>query len=603
MTLKSYFKVSGFNSRKKELHLELAPITILVGANGSGKSSAISALRKIQSLASHTDYVNESNIFKVLEFNILESQIFGLTKNSSLTYKLPIKLSNFHNEYELILHYNQYNADKIIITGMTIQNTKSRKPLMELKYKLTDKKSKSGAINIFFDIINIAEEYNNEIERLKFLKEYPMRMRWELKTDPDDEDVEDVVKGEKQIIEMYLNKIFSEFDKISEKITLRPNNHMEESPLGGKGTSLTIHPKFENINMKDELFISYKYENEIENAELENYKNIINTKFVREGYNFEDCSELVLQNIINNIFKHNSDSILFNFHMDKIGRLFLDETDSIAFNIILEKTGTEIVFSEIYKHLIGEYLLKDITANVSSFFRRNNNTIYFPPNRFQKDNLETNPIAFAVNKAKVYSEMGYNSDAFSFFANYWFKQFGIRGQVDGVEDAVDFLTNSNRIDKEGYGLRQIAPLIVALSTAQIPKKPEDYDPNDIQSIFNFSANIQNFCTENYLIEEPEANLHPALQSKLADLFLDAYYKFGHRFVIETHSEYIIRKLQAHVGKGKVDPNLIKIYYFEMDETVREIKINSDGSLSDSFGPGFIDEAQNLALELFFGRLN
>jgi hypothetical protein len=41
----------------------------------------------------------------------------------------------------------------------------------------------------------------------------------------------------------------------------------------------------------------------------------------------------------------------------------------------------------------------------------------------------------------------------------------------------------------------------------------------------------------------------------------------------------------------------------MDETVREIKINSDGSLSDSFGPGFIDEAQNLALELFFSRLN
>jgi len=45
------------------------------------------------------------------------------------------------------------------------------------------------------------------------------------------------------------------------------------------------------------------------------------------------------------------------------------------------------------------------------------------------------------------------------------------------------------------------------------------------------------------IEEPEAHLHPNWQSKLAVLFYELNEEYRLRFIIETHSEYIIRKTQ------------------------------------------------------------
>jgi hypothetical protein len=109
-----------------------------------------------------------------------------------------------------------------------------------------------------------------------------------------------------------------------------------------------------------------------------------------------------------------------------------------------------------------------------------------------------------------------------------------------------------------------------------------------------------------LLEEPEVNMHPGLQSKLANLFTDAYKTFKSRFIIETHSEYLIRKLQYLVGSMDSDfqKEDVIMYYFNDDESVstiepkiKEISINSDGGLTDSFGPGFFDEATKLQFDL------
>ena len=110
-----------------------------------------------------------------------------------------------------------------------------------------------------------------------------------------------------------------------------------------------------------------------------------------------------------------------------------------------------------------------------------------------------------------------------------------------------------------------------------------------------------------VIEEPEANLHPAFQSKLADIFLDAIQKYGFTLIIETHSEYLIRKLQFLTASitSKLKPADTVIYYFyppneipEGEPQIKKINIQDDGSLSDEFGTGFFDEADNIAMELF-----
>lgn len=110
------------------------------------------------------------------------------------------------------------------------------------------------------------------------------------------------------------------------------------------------------------------------------------------------------------------------------------------------------------------------------------------------------------------------------------------------------------------------------------------------------------------IEEPETNLHPMLQSKLADLFVDATKEFNNKFLLETHSEYLIRKLQYLVkdNETNISSSDISLNYLNKDsssdEKVYQIKIKSNGTLDRPLGKGFLDESSNLLVGLMTGKL-
>lgn len=112
------------------------------------------------------------------------------------------------------------------------------------------------------------------------------------------------------------------------------------------------------------------------------------------------------------------------------------------------------------------------------------------------------------------------------------------------------------------------------------------------------------------IEEPEQNLHPMIQSKLADLFHDFAQTFhnesySHTLIIETHSEYLIRKTQlmvANSGMGSEDLATswpISVFYFpsEKGKQPYDMEYLPNGRFKHSFGFGFYDAAGKLALEL------
>jgi len=137
----------------------------------------------------------------------------------------------------------------------------------------------------------------------------------------------------------------------------------------------------------------------------------------------------------------------------------------------------------------------------------------------------------------------------------------------------------------GYGYSQLLPIILVTAI---------YNPSLIS---NPQEDIRLF------ISEPEIHLHPNLQSKLGDLFLD-YIEDKGNLVIETHSEYLIRKIQYLVALGKLKPEQVAIYYFKDPniedkgkDRISRIHIREDGSLSDDFGPGFFDEATNIKFDL------
>ena len=103
-----------------------------------------------------------------------------------------------------------------------------------------------------------------------------------------------------------------------------------------------------------------------------------------------------------------------------------------------------------------------------------------------------------------------------------------------------------------------------------------------------------------IIEEPEQNLHPALQSKLAQLFFEVSKKYDIRFLIETHSEYLIRATQNIVGDQKYKSqedldfkNPFRVYYFQEEGLPYKMGYTPTGMFSESFGEGFFDEAGKL----------
>lgn len=100
-----------------------------------------------------------------------------------------------------------------------------------------------------------------------------------------------------------------------------------------------------------------------------------------------------------------------------------------------------------------------------------------------------------------------------------------------------------------------------------------------------------------LVEEPEQNLHPKLQSFLTELFYGICAAYGLRFIVETHSEYLVRMSQVIVGdetkKDSAWQNPFKVYFFCSNGVPKNIGFSNVGEFVDEFEAGFYSEASRL----------
>ena len=98
------------------------------------------------------------------------------------------------------------------------------------------------------------------------------------------------------------------------------------------------------------------------------------------------------------------------------------------------------------------------------------------------------------------------------------------------------------------------------------------------------------ATAQIMIEEPESNLHPDYQVKLAEMIWDYNKAFGLNFIIETHSEYMLREFQLMVKRDGEDfEQFTKDKFnvnFGVDGEFSNIIINDKGLLSESIAKNF-----------------
>lgn len=193
------------------------------------------------------------------------------------------------------------------------------------------------------------------------------------------------------------------------------------------------------------------------------------------------------------------------------------------------------------------------------------------------------------------------------FINKWLKKFDLG---DGIEISGDeggikvYLKKDNKkrlLADEGYGVTQLVSLLLIIENAIRSETDSETPIKDGKPEFQqiaVSRPSRYIC-----VEEPENHLHPKFQSLLADMFVEAYQKYNIHFIIETHSEYLIRKLQVMVAdkENALASNDVSLNYVEKDENGvshnRHIGIKEDGGLCEAFGNGFYDEADGLTMEL------
>lgn len=109
-----------------------------------------------------------------------------------------------------------------------------------------------------------------------------------------------------------------------------------------------------------------------------------------------------------------------------------------------------------------------------------------------------------------------------------------------------------------------------------------------------------------LIEQPELHLHPATQRKLADFFIEIV-KTNRFVIVETHSEYMLNRLRRAIALQLEDSELVKIVFTEskaidgeIQTVYREATIKESGELT-SWPDGFFDFSDEDNLEIMLAN--
>jgi AAA ATPase domain/Protein of unknown function (DUF3696) len=163
-------------------------------------------------------------------------------------------------------------------------------------------------------------------------------------------------------------------------------------------------------------------------------------------------------------------------------------------------------------------------------------------------------------------------------AEKWTRELA-RASVDQLRDLVliDKRTNTPVSHRDiGIGISQVLPVLVSAY-----------------------ASAQKILA----IEQPEIHLHPALQAELGDVFIES--ALGGRqnsFILETHSEHLILRIMRRMrdtvhdalpdGLPPVHPEDVAILYVQPSDSaavVRLLELDEEGQLLDPWPGGFFEE--------------
>ena len=100
------------------------------------------------------------------------------------------------------------------------------------------------------------------------------------------------------------------------------------------------------------------------------------------------------------------------------------------------------------------------------------------------------------------------------------------------------------------------------------------------------------ASECVVIEQPEIHLNPRLQATLGGIIGHAAAQTGKQFILETHSEHILLRLQRLIRTGVLTKDQVGVYFVSKERSgsaVMELELAGNGDLLDAWPDGFFDD--------------
>lgn len=544
------FSVENYKAFEKGT-IELKPITILLGANSVGKSSLIQLLLLMQQTA------NANKGYKsALKLN---GNIVSLGENANIfrnrNTQNPVVFSfEFEDEslyYKLKKTYIEDLVEEVIHTYVNYQmetflNKKKKKidfdPLNELIQREEIDKLKTEAINdeSYFNTIVSKISRHKEASDIFFFTTNRLRISH---SGIDADEYVNLYRFLKSCSELRIKRF-----SISFEIRCRNNSNNSSVLYLSK---LTLSQKDNNGNDKIIASLLIQPDNDDFKSALFSLK----SDFFQER---EMLNKSIQKEVASRVNYHATIfSVFKSFERTYSEDNFFDWDASQKVRFIFVKRILDILSLSV--NIIESSFLKE-QINYVSPLRAYPKRYYF----LDKANITT---TLDTLDGDTITEVLRENEIVKRKVNKWFKNFSLEINVQALQDIIHKLTVKQHgihldITDVGFGISQVLPIVVQGFFA----------PNNTLT----------------MIEQPEVHLHPKMQADLADLFIDMIKTRGKRqkvFFIETHSEYLLKRLRRRIAEGKnqnIQNEDVSIYliYSEKEEnctTIKKLEVENKGN--------------------------
>lgn len=517
----------------EKANIKIKPITILLGANSIGKSSLMQLILLLKQTANFEGKYKSALKLNGKYVNLGEPENIFRNLDTDKQFKFNIKIE-LNSKFDKNYYFEDINRSLVriqyeflyVVKSQFLRHSKTKNVVSRINkvYDYLDNKN----IPIILRAKDLKKEY-------KFYKKKATPLGKELSF------TNDKMIGKK-----------NETDSLIERIDIVALEH-----------TYNFISKVKELDLNK---ISYKYDfshdKSTNNIRLNSIKVYSNEGKLIIGYSYVKSKN---GRLVHQIYSDLLDENILEKYRNAVGKKISFHLLSIEGASRFTRPGILDLDSNIFTEVFIDYLTRLVRPLISTLNEDLINYVSplraFPKRYYFLDEANFGTSLDTINGDNL-TEILKSNPEIKKKVNNWLENFGFEVNVDKLRDVIHHLKVNQSglkldITDVGFGISQVLPVIV-------------------QGFLSGGNSLT-------LIEQPEIHLHPKMQAELADLFIDIVKssdELKRNLLIETHSEYLLRRLRRRISEKTISSEDVAIYFIKKENkktVIEEVNISEFGA--------------------------